>query len=88
MGIKGRVYTRIKEILSDRTMMVKINGVISEKYQVENGITQGTIVSILLFSIMINEIFKQVEKHVAVALFAGDGALWKRRRNLECVIGD
>ena len=27
MGIRGRVFTWVKEFLSDRTIMVKINGV-------------------------------------------------------------
>lgn len=86
MGIKGRVFTWVKEFLSDRIIMVKINGVMSKRYQVENGIPQGSIVSPLLFSIMINEVFKQVEDQVEVALFADDGALWKRGRNIEYVV--
>jgi len=46
--------------------------VISERHQVENGIPQGSIIS-PLFSIMINDIFKEVENFVDVALFADDG---------------
>lgn len=86
MGIKGRIFNWIKEFLSGRTIMVKIKGVISERHQVENGIPQGSIISPLLFSIMINDIFKEVENFVDVALFADDGALWKRGRNVDFVV--
>ena len=57
MGIKGSVFTWVKEFLLDKTIMVKINGVTSERYQVDNCILQGSIISLLLFSIMINEHF-------------------------------
>lgn len=39
-------------------------------------VSDKSTVSPLLFSIMINDIFKAVEDHVNVALFVGDGALW------------
>lgn len=50
----------------------------SEVYEVENGTPQGSIISPLLFSVMINDIFKNVERNIGVALFADDGAMWKR----------
>lgn len=44
---------------------------------------QGSIVSTLLFFIMINEKFGDVENGMRLSLFADDGAVWKRGRNLE-----
>ena len=35
---------------------------------------------------MINDIFKEVENFVDVALFADDGTLWKRGRNVDFVV--
>lgn len=85
MGLRGRVHAWVKEFLTDRRIMVRINGVMSKQYITENGIPQGSIISPLLFSLMINGIFKDVEGFVEVALFADDGALWKRGRNVDFV---
>lgn len=54
MGIRGHMFQWIKQFLSERTIAVKINGIVSDSYRVENGIPQGSIISPLLFSIMIN----------------------------------
>lgn len=44
----------------------------------KNGTPQGCIVSPLLFSAMINDVFEEVELGLGFSLFADDGALWKR----------
>lgn len=76
------MFKWIKSFLSKRRIRVKVNGVLSEVYEVENGTPQGSIISPLLFSVMINDIFKNVERNIGVALFADDGAMWKRGRNV------
>lgn len=43
---------------------------------------QGSIVSPLLFSVMINEVFSEVEQRMGCSLLADDGAIWKRGRNV------
>lgn len=56
------MFKWIKSFLSKRIIRVKVNGVLSEVYEVENGTPQGSIISPLLFSVMINDIFKNVKK--------------------------
>ena len=50
---------------------------------VDNG---GSVISPLLFSIMINDIYSQVRPDIGRLLFADDGALWKWGRNLPYIV--
>ena len=59
MGIKGRMFQWVKDFLSGRRIMVKINEELSSEYMVENGTPQGSIISPILFLIMINDVFKE-----------------------------
>jgi len=56
-------------------LRVKIDGELSESFRVENGTPQGSIVSPLLFVIMIDQIFKDLNGLDGVVLFVNDGAM-------------
>lgn len=45
----------------------------SRKFVIENGTPQGSIVSPLIFYIMINDVFAEVESRIGFSLFADDG---------------
>ena len=47
---------------------------------------QGSVVSPTLFSIMINDIYLNLPGDIGRSLFADDGALWKRGRNVEDIL--
>lgn len=85
-GIKGRIYRWIKNFLSERTLQVRIGNKHSRKYEIENGTPQGSIISPLLFSIMINDVFDEIENGIRRSLFADDGAIWVRGRNLDFIV--
>ncbi|XP_013884305.1 RNA-directed DNA polymerase from mobile element jockey, partial [Austrofundulus limnaeus] len=85
IGLKGKIYRWIKFFLTGSNIKVKIGGEISSKYQVENGTPQGSIISPMLFNIMINDIFSNIDKSFGVSLFADDGIIWKRGRNTEFI---
>lgn len=87
IGIKGPMYRWIKDFLLERSIQVKIGKCYSDKTVIENGIPQGSIVSPLLFSIMINDVFMGLENGMGLSLFADDGAIWKRGRNLKFIMG-
>ena len=85
LGIGGRVYNWIMSFLLDRKIQVRVGAEYSNVYSVENGTPQGSVCSPLLFNIMINDIFSQVEQNVGKSLYADDGALWLRGRNVAYV---
>ncbi len=87
MGITAIIYNWIKDFLADRFIQVRIGKVLSGRYMVENGIPQGSIISPILFSIMINYVFSQVQGNIGRSLFADDGAVWKRGRNINHITG-
>lgn len=76
----------IKNFLTARWIAVRIGKELSTKYLVENGTPQGSIVSPVLFSIMINKVFSTVERSISVYLFADDGVMWKKGRNVEYIV--
>ena len=69
-----------------RSIHVKIGKCYSGKFGIENGTPQESIVSPMLFSIMINDVFMSLENGMGFSLFADDGAIWKRGRNLEFIL--
>lgn len=86
IGIEGKLYNWIKEFLIERNIKVKIGEYISRKGIIENGTPQGSVISPLLFIIMINDVFATIDKNVNKSLFADDGALWFRGRNVEYIV--
>ena len=56
MGIMGKTYHWIETILIDRTFQVKVGASLSETHSLENGTPQGSIISPILFLIVIKGI--------------------------------
>jgi len=66
---------------------VKIGEELSAPCNILNGTPQGSAISPLLFNLMINDNFDKVNKPgIGLALYADDGALWKRGRNIKSVV--
>ena len=64
--------------LSDRKFQVAINSKISDKKNIKAGTPQGSPLSPILFSLLINDIGKVLHKHdILYALFADDLVIWK-----------
>ena len=59
---------------------------ISEEFMVESGIPQGSVISPILFYIMINDIFEKLGNNIDVLLYADDAVIWKRGRNFSYII--
>lgn len=70
-----------------RQIQVRVGKELSQQCDVENGTPQGSVISPIIFSIMINDVFSQVQPDIARSLFADDGALWKRGRNIMYIHG-
>ena len=85
-GVGGRVFNWIKDFLFGRAIQVKVGSELSDKLIVENGTPQGSVISPLLFIIMINEVFARIGPDIGKSLYADDGALWKRGRDIQHLV--
>merc|ERR1711874_530544 len=60
LGITGKVGVWIREFLTGRYQRVSANGLLSDSFNVISGIPQGTVLSPILFIIMICDLCKDL----------------------------
>ena len=56
VGLRGRLPLYIAEFLKHRTLSVRIGNHISEKREQQNGVPQGSVLSVTLFALKINDV--------------------------------
>ena len=75
LDFQGHLPTFIDGFLSHRLFQVRADSTLSDTYEQEMGVPQGSILSLILFSLKINNIVKSVLKGLEVSLFMDDFAL-------------
>ena len=85
LRVEGHMFKWIRSFLTSRTIQVKIGNSHSEKLTLENGTPQGSVISPLLFLLMINDI-PDLNQDTRKAIFADDCAIWKSGRDVDQVI--
>ena len=86
MGIRGRFYNWVLDFISERRFKVKVGSEVSDELKIVNEIPQGSAISPVLFNIMINDIFMNLDRRIGSALYADDGAIWARGRDTTTVM--
>ena len=76
LDIKGNMGNFIQSFLQNRKISVKVNNTISNHFNLEAGVPQGSVLSPTLFTIYINDIFENISPNIQTSLFADDGAIW------------
>lgn len=70
--INGNLLTFTRNFLTNRSFNVKINNQLSTTHNIVNRLPQGSVLSITLFLVAINDICKNLPKPVKYTLFADD----------------
>ncbi|GIY37449.1 putative rna-directed dna polymerase from transposon bs [Caerostris darwini] len=83
--IRDNIYRWIKSILDQRFIHIKYDNSISEYRQIRQGLPQGSVLSPLLFNLMINDFVDALcghEPEVQSLDFTDDLVIWTMGRDL------
>ena len=75
-GIRGNMGIFIQNFLSNRTLKVKVNKSISNPFPQQQGVPQGSVMSVTLFGVAINGITDGISPDVCRSLFVDDLAIY------------
>src|SRR5206468_2662048 len=82
LGVSGKMFAFIDDFIQDRTIEVRVGKTKSKVMRLENGTPQGSVISLILFLVMINDL--KVSKS-ELSLFADDSSTFKSGRNLKLI---
>ena len=82
IGLRGRLPNFISHFLSDRSFNVRIGSTLSDTFEQEQGVPQGSILSPTLFNIKINNIVKCVNDTDS-SLYVDDFGIFYKSKNME-----
>ena len=71
-GLRGRLPIFISNFLTDRSFSVRLGAVFSDPFDQEEGVPQGSILSVTLFSLKINSIVGCLPGGVDCSLYVDD----------------
>jgi hypothetical protein len=87
LGLRGNLPVFISNFLQNRKIRVQIGNLQSEIFDMEFGVPQGSVLSPCLFSLMINDVFKECDSDISYSLYADDCALWISDSDLFTALG-
>uniref|UniRef100_A0A2S2Q1Q6 Putative RNA-directed DNA polymerase n=1 Tax=Sipha flava TaxID=143950 RepID=A0A2S2Q1Q6_9HEMI len=82
---QGKTLDLITDFLKDRTFKVKANGHLSKEFTQENGVPQGSALSVTLFLLAIDDIIQSCSLPTKCNLFADDFSYSCRSNNISSV---
>ena len=85
LGLRGRLPMFIKNFLFERTFRVRMGSTFSNSQYQEEGVPQGSILSVTLFSIKINNIVKCLTPSIDCALYVEDFVICYRATHMNIV---
>ena len=83
MNVTGNMFNFINNFLNRRSIKVKIQDSYSDPIDIENGVPQGSVISVTLFLIALNDIFSCLSPPVCSTTFADDVNLFIKGKNLK-----
>ena len=85
LGLKGRLPLLIQSFIEDRTMQVRVGSTLSDLYDQEQGVPQGSILSTTLFNIKINNIVNCLDNKTDGSLYVDDFGICYRSKNMRTI---
>jgi hypothetical protein len=85
-GINGKMFIFFRNFLKNRTIQVKAYNELSNTYLTENSLPQGSVISVTMFLLAINNIFKKIPKPTKHLLFADDCHMYCSGQNIKTTI--
>lgn len=85
IGLKGHITKFIHNFLSNRSFKVRLGTTLSEVYDQEQGVPQGSILSPTLFNIKINNIEECLEKDINCSLYVDDFLMVFRSKDMKTI---
>ncbi|GFW66300.1 probable RNA-directed DNA polymerase from transposon BS [Trichonephila clavipes] len=81
-GINGKALLWINDFLRGRKFSVRFNGALSESRRIWAGVSQGSVLSPLLFLIFMNTIYHHIHPDTKIACYADDIAVWHSHNDI------
>lgn len=81
-GLRGRLPTFIRNFLKNRNFSVRIGDTLSDERTLENGIPQGSTISVTLFLIAINKLVESIDNSIGKSLYVDDLIIYFSGRHL------
>ncbi|KAK3883722.1 hypothetical protein Pcinc_011979 [Petrolisthes cinctipes] len=75
-GLRGRLPRFLKEFLSGRSFSVRVGTTHSASVAQEEGVPQGSVLSVTLFAVAINAIASSLPDGIANSMYVDDLAVW------------
>jgi len=85
LAVGGNMHRFISDFLTDRIIQVRVGNVLSDKVQMDNGTPQGSIISPMLFIIMINDLPSPTANTAESAIYADDSSAKSSGENLKTI---
>ena len=80
-SVNGNMLSFIKNFLYERLIQVKVNDTFSKQVVQKNGVPQGSVLSVTLFLVAINDIVTSIDSPVKCCLFADDLTIYATGKN-------
>lgn len=76
IGLNGNILSAIQALTHNRTIQVKVKGECSSLRRLDIGLPQGSILSPILYNVMLMDLNKDKLQHCQIGIYADDIALW------------
>lgn len=87
LGIRGNLYRFIHSFLPQRFVRVRYKDAVSAFGQTKQGLPQGSVISPVLFNVMINDVLEAIETQPGLnaLLYADDLVIWATSSNIQAL---